>query len=440
MSSLRKLPAWAILAIGWLGFMTYAFPGFMSYDSILQLQEARAGEYTEGHTPVMAATWSIVDYVIAGPIGMLVIQSVCFLVGTYLIARMRLSARGAAIVASLVLWFPITATTMAVIWKDSQMAGYLMLGTGLLLSSKRSVRVLALGLVWMATAMRWNALAMTFPIVTLLFVWNPAYRWWRRYAISIATWIAITLSVQVASSALITRNAHLWQSGMALLDIVGTLRYAPDLPDADVRVLLDYTPLVPDHEIQSKVRVPIEDWNFAASLWDVTNAFFRVPENQAERVALSRAWKRIVLAHPSAYLHYRWKIFAQVLQFPEVPDAARSSAVYQWFTDIQDPFGSAQAIDHTATASWLQDQLRRLMWWFGSTWLFQSYIYFFLAILLLPMCRGDREAFALLTSGIVGEGALFIVAPITDWRYSFWLVVSCGLGAILIFARRLRPS
>lgn|GEM_PF-751207 len=439
MKALHRIPAWVSLAVGWLGFMAYAFPGYMSYDSVLQLLEARAGEYSEGHPPVMAATWSIVDYVIAGPIGMLVIQSVCFLGGVYLIMRSRMSAKLAAPLASLILWFPIVSTTMAVIWKDSQMAGYLALGTGLLLSPRRGPRVVGLAMIWMATAMRWNALAMTLPIVTILFVWNPAYRWWKRYSISVAAWLAITLSVQVASAALVTRNAHLWQSGMALLDIVGTLRYAPDLTDAEIKTLLDGCPLVPSSDLQAKTRIPIEDWNFAAELWDVTNGYFKVPSNEQERLALSGAWKRVVIAHPKPYLTYRWKIFAQVLQLPDVPEANRGSAIYQWFTDIQDPVASGQSIEHTATSSKLQEKLRQLMWWLGSTRLFQAYIYFFLAIALLAFCFRDRESFGLLMSGLVGESALFIVAPITDWRYSFWLVVSTCVALALLIARRARP-
>jgi hypothetical protein len=435
-TNLRRIPALAILAGGWLGFMVYAFPGYMSFDSVFQLQEARSGVFSDGHPPVMAALWQLVDCVIAGPIGMLVIQSSCFLVGVYLVFRTRLSARASAVAATLVLWFPITATTMAVIWKDAQMAGYLALGAGLLLSPRRWGRVAGLGMIWLATAMRWNALAMTLPLVVLLFVWDPLARWWKRYAVSVAGWLAITISVQLVSSALVTKKSHLWSASMALLDIVGTLRYSPNLSDAEVTRLLDGAPVTLSHDLQAATQGPIEDWNFAIELWKVTNEFFRAPSTDAERAALVRAWRTTVLSHPAAYLEYRAMVFAQVLQLPEVPEEVRTSAVYEWFTDIQDPLGSAKLIDHNASASWLQEKLRGAMWWFGTTRLFQAYIFFLLSIALLPFCFGDRPAFAVLASGLVGEAGLFIVAPTSDWRYSFWLVVATVLGTIMLVARR----
>src|ERR1043166_9005219 len=126
----RWLAAWpplAILVIGWLGFLVYAYPGYMSFDSVWQLREARSGVFTSWHPPAMAMLWRITECVVAGPLGMLILQSVAFLAGAYLLLRRYMPPLAAAVVASLILWFPPVATTLAVIWKDSQMAGYVML-------------------------------------------------------------------------------------------------------------------------------------------------------------------------------------------------------------------------------------------------------------------------------------------------------------------------
>src|ERR1700690_1948103 len=121
MRRLRALSPHQLLILGWSGFMAYAFPGYMSFDSVFQLRMSRSGWLIDGHPPFMAAMWRFVELFVAGPVGMLVIQTTAFLIGAYLVFRTLMSPKRAAIVASLVLWFPPIASVMAVIWKDSQM-------------------------------------------------------------------------------------------------------------------------------------------------------------------------------------------------------------------------------------------------------------------------------------------------------------------------------
>lgn len=431
-----KLTPRAILALGWLGFMLYAYPGYMSFDSTFQLRQSRTGVMYEGHPPVMAELWRVVELFIAGPLGMLLIQSVCFLAGTYLLLRRWMSERAAAIVASAILWFPVTAATMAVIWKDSQMAAYLMLGIALLLDERRKMRVLGLAALWMATAMRHNAFAMTLPLIVLLFYWSPAQRWWKRYSLAFVAWFAITASVQVLNKSLVITNAHLWHEGMALFDITSTMRFLPPMPDVEVEELLDGAQLGIDRDLHAFTQQPVTEWNFAFEMWQVTNKFFKVPRTQAERDAVARAWKRVVAANPIAYLTYRWHLFRQILQLVEVPEELRSSAIYYWYVDVQQPEKSAEWIEHDASAGTIQGTLRELMWWFGTTPLFRTYVYVLLSLLAIPLIIRDRGLMAIALSGLIGEAALFILAPITDWRYSFWLVVASLVVVAAAVARR----
>ena len=84
-SVLDRIPARVVLLIGWLGFLVCAFPGVMTWDSFGQLGEARSGVYSDGHPPVMALVWSVLDRIVPGPFGMLVLQSWSFLLGSYFI-------------------------------------------------------------------------------------------------------------------------------------------------------------------------------------------------------------------------------------------------------------------------------------------------------------------------------------------------------------------
>ena len=54
---LQALTSRQILLVGGLGLLLYAFPGYMSFDSITQLREARSGYLIDGHPPAMAAMW-----------------------------------------------------------------------------------------------------------------------------------------------------------------------------------------------------------------------------------------------------------------------------------------------------------------------------------------------------------------------------------------------
>jgi hypothetical protein len=425
-----------ILGIGWIVAMLYAYPGYMSYDSVWQLAESRTGVYGNWHPPVMAQLWRIVELVVAGPVGMLAIQLTCFLAGAYLLFRHVMRERTAATCAAALLVFPPVLNTMSVIWKDAQMAGWLMLGIALLLDERRKIRIAGLVCFVLGTGMRHNALAMTGPLVFILFEWRPGMRWWKRYAISFAAWVAVTASAQLITKALTQRDYHLWASSMALLDMTGTLRYAPDIPDAELHADLEGVRIVPRDHLQDAARAtPDPTINIIYQTWNATNAFFKTPTTDAERAAVSRAWRKIVLGHPAAYMTYRWHFFRELLQLTDSPIG---SPVYFWFNDVQDIDASATKIDHDASISGLQREAHIAMDWLGGTLLFTPYVYFFLAIVLLGFCWGHRVAFALLASGLCGELGLYFAAPTTDQRYSFWLIVGTLLGVIVLIAERAR--
>lgn len=438
-----------ILVVGWLVVVLYAYPGYMSYDSVLQLLQARAGEYGGGHPPAMGLIWGGVDNLVAGPFGMLVIQVTCFLVGAYLVLRRCMSARTAAIAASLIAWFPPISAVLAVIWKDSQMAAFLMLGTALLLSPRRSVRLGGLGVLFLASAMRFNALVMTLPLVVLLFEWEPGKRWWQRYGIALGAWLAISLGANSVNKLLESDEleSHLWHDSLALLDITGTLRYAPDMTDDQVRMALAGTPLAATGQFQRIAREPqrsddlpeLKVYSFGGGeyvpgLWLSTFHLFRLPPSTpAERDAITKAWRTIVLGNTGSYLTYRWHATRERLQLgtDELP-----SATYVWFADVIDIETSMQRVQHMSTPSKLQAKLQRGMLALGRSSLFRPWIYLALSLVLLAFAWRDRVIFALALSGIANETALFVLAPTIDYRYSVWLVITTLVVATMLVGAR----
>lgn len=433
---LEKLSPRAILLVAWIGMMLYAYPGFMSYDSVFQLNEARSGVLSDGHPPAMSVLWGYLDMIVAGPLLMLVLQTVLFLSGTYLLFARYMKRRTAAICAGLVLWFPPVSTVMAVIWKDSIMAGFLVLGAALLPAERRWVRLLGLVSLAAATAMRHNALAMTFPLVLFGFAWSPSHRWWLRFPIALVAWVAITMAAQRTNAAMTDKPTNMWPRSLALLDIVNTLRHSPPMTDAELGPILEGMPLRVHANYHAATTRPLNpNLGHIDGIWTITHQFVSPPEDPVASQAVTRAWKTIVPSHIPGYLAYRWGVFTRLVQLADPPDG---SAAYIWYTDVFDPLGSARKLGHNGSPSAVQAEMRIVLGWFGTTWMFRPYLYLILALLLLPFCLRDRHLFGLVASGLSGEAGLFILAPTIDYRYSFWLIVATVLGVFALVAARAK--
>ena len=240
---------WILVAAA-LGLVLFGFPGLMSYDSVAQLDQARRWDLGDWHPPAMALVWRAVEVVVAGPVGMLLLQISAFVGGGYLLLRSSMSARAAAWTTLALCWYPPILTTMGVIWKDSQMAGYLLLGLAALRSSRPRVRWAGVAVLVIASAMRHNAAAATFAPILLL--WNaeaPQPRW-RRLAIACAVWIGISATSVGMNAVLAQREEHPWTRSVAVTDIVGIVRWSPPLDDAYLSRVLAGTRLRVTENIQ----------------------------------------------------------------------------------------------------------------------------------------------------------------------------------------------
>jgi hypothetical protein len=414
-----------ILLVAWCGFWGYAHPGSMSFDSSWQLREARAGHYTNWHPPVMAGLWAILDDIVSGPAGMLFVQSGCFLAGTWLILQRRISRQQAGLATLALLWFPPIGATLAVIWKDSQMVGFVVLGCALLESARRGTRLAGLAVLALATAMRINAFTITLPIVVLLFVWSPALRGWRRHALALAASLAITGAATLANRWLTDEDLHPWHGSVALFDIVGTLRYAGPLSDAEIRAALDGVPGVPAGPLQARFHSCYEP---AEGIFAVLNkGCLAQPTNAVQRAAVAEAWRTLVQRYPSAYLFHRWKELKAVLRID-----LRGVVDGVWAG-----FDRTSEVRDRGNPGFLQHRAQRIAVQLGTTWLFRPILYLALLIALSPWWWRSQLQRALALSAIACEAGLYLAVPTPDYRYSVWLVLVAVLLAVMIGFDRL---
>ncbi|MBA3538828.1 MAG: hypothetical protein H0T79_04310 [Deltaproteobacteria bacterium] len=379
---------------------------------------------------------------IAGPFGVLVIQSGLLLFGLHAIFKQTFAPRCAAWVTFGVFVFPPVMTPMAVIWKDCSMAGLLACAIALLLSDRRRLKLLGLLAVVGATAMRYNAFGATLPLVVLLFEWRPGMHWLPRYAIAIATWFGVTVAAFGVNAALTDKPMHYWHSSLALYDIVGTLAYVDDdLPDAQLREELAGTQLRIDTGIHQNIRAVYSPREFFPiinhpkyMMWDMPINGYE-PAPQAQRDAIGRAFWNTITAHPWAYTKHRFTVLAAVL---DLQTHRAGGAVVK-----RDPRNLGFSHEYGLSTGFSPLQLK-LTKWLGflarHTPIFTPWVYAVIAILLLPFALRYRDVLAILLSGLVMESSLLFLAHSVDYRYSHWMVISTIIGAVILIARRSRRT
>ncbi len=427
-SFVRGLSPRAILTSALVVFWIYCWPGFVGWDTREHLLQSRAGHYTDGHPPAIALLWRIVELFIAGPLGLMLIQSITLLVGLYLLLKTRTTPRRAAWIASAIFLFPFVAGVTALVTKDALMAGPLMIGIALLLDPRPRARWWALGFLFFASLMRWNALAATFAPMVLLFQWRPGMARVKRYAIALAVWFGMTATAYEVNDVLADETEHLWYWSYAYQDIAGVIQYLPDTDDATLDAILAGVPLRNREHIQQQFRAIYDPGNFY-QLMRGPKRILEIPRDQAERDAVGAAWKKLVLGHKAEYLRSRWDTWRLLMALDRPPSF---SNVYVWFHVIAADY-TVDELEHDAGPSRIQQKLIDASVWISLTPLYYTFVYVGALLVLLPLCARRGLEAALLLSGLGYELQWFFLAASADLRYSQWMAV-CVLTTMALLA------
>ena len=155
----------AVCSISW--------PGFMSYDSMYALRQARTGIETGGYPPMVSYMWAICDRLIPGQGGMFIVQNALVFCGVAALGRAMGAGELRIIVAMLVIAAaPLTLGPMLVVWKDVSFAGLMALGYAFTLrfveGGRRTTSLLALLFLTLASAFRLNGIAAALPAVAAI--------------------------------------------------------------------------------------------------------------------------------------------------------------------------------------------------------------------------------------------------------------------------------
>lgn len=433
---IERVPPWVYLVVAALVLFVYAFPGYLNWDGGQQLYQARVPPRNDWHPPIMAAYWHPLDMIISGPLLMLVLQITLFSWGLYRVYRVRLSERPAAIAAALTLLFPPVFTPMAPVWKDAQMAAFLIAGLALGLRPRWYARVGALVLLFFATGVRDNAAAALPPLlIVLVATWGVRRRLFVLAIAGVLT-VATFAGSRIANSQLTDERSYVWYRTVAIHDLAGTICHEAPMSDDEVRALLDGIPLFADHDLQAticKAYTP-RVW-FALSFYEL-RVFEPIPD-RADRLARKAAWKRAVHDHTGAWLAHRWAVMREVLGLTITPPWEPVCQTMQPNTE------HPGTLLYDAALSPLQEHVGKFFiehW--APTIFYRPWAYALGCLLLLvfAIVRRDGWIAMLVGSGLLYEAGYFVGAAAPDFRYSHWLVTCCCIAVVTVFVERLQSG
>jgi hypothetical protein len=223
------------------------------------------------------------------------------------------------------------------------------------------------------------------------------------------------------------RQTYFWQQQLEVMDSVGTIRRAK-LRKVDV--LEAAFAGMPFADIQDfKPRLIAA--NDALNWWSLSNGekrLFDLVTIEPEARALSADWRAAITKHLRAYLTHRKSMAKALLGL-----GASFSPVYDSFGD---PDLMAPLHHRASTSDW-ERGWQAFVRVIGKTPLFQPWLYLLLAIAAIVLARRKPLLHALAISGLAYELTLFVLAPLSDYRYSHLLVtLTCTVLAALAVARK----
>ena len=428
----RALTPWAAClaaALAGCGLTVAVFwPGFMSYDSVEQLGQARAGTVTDWHPPVMAVLWGWLDRVVSGPGGMLLFHNLVFWAGLGLAVHSLLPrTRAAGLVVLALGALPVVFGLLSTVWKDVGMGAAVLFGAAFVLLARRTGRPAwlvpaALAFLY-GLAARKNAATALLPLFAwagVVLVRDRPRPWLRGWALGAAA-LVVAQGLVMGANHLLVRSPPTFQLQTILIhDLVGV-----SLRAREVKLppwIMEPQP----YTLEDLAKTYTAD-NLVAIFCSTTARQIPQTKDPAHWAELQRFWLQTVREHPGAWLAHRAAFFSALLGVDR--------SCYPFHDGI---IGNDLGIEfHPGPVS------RRAMaalHALENSLLFRPWVW--LAALLALMAaaallgRQVGVVVTLGTSGVLYLLPYFVVGPTCDFRYAWWTVLSALLSAVALAAPR----
>jgi hypothetical protein len=438
-----------VLALGFATVVGVNWPGHLSFDSIIQLSDGRAGRYHTWHPPVMAWMLGVGDRVLKGP-GLFMVFDAALLfasLGALAIGRRAVSWAGPVVALALVL-SPQGLIYQGIVWKDvlyanASVAGFAALYLWDAAAGRRLTKgfilVIAFAALALAALARQNGIVSVVAgagAVAVVSLQRAGADWRRALGAAIGragVALALTTLVVVAvSAALDTRRiddpgAAAQFQALQQFDLIGGVAHDPTL---DLRAL---TPSTLGDRVRRAVR------SYTPARVDTVVQIPRLSDaltNDAKGV--SKAWRAMLHDHPSAYLAHRRDVFEWTLFTPDL------SQCLPVFTGVDGPPALVRALGLVNHQDARDLALEDYASHFYPTPVFSHAAYGLAAVSLLALLArrgrpGDAAIAALLASALAFTACFFIISFACDYRYLYALDLSVMVAAFHLALGRGAP-
>lgn len=440
---IARAAAWLPWAVGALAafalFMLFA-PGWFTFDTAHQWWMARTGQLDSTHPAVMVRLWQASRALLPDPQGFFALQLCLVWSGLAFVATalpLRTPWR-LAVLLGIGLW-PAFVALQPQVWKDLWMVGALLWAVGALLREQAAPawrwRGLALLMLALATALRFNALTGVLP----LWAWLA----WRIARVPVASNRAspqdgATRAVARTRVAVALLSLPVLLGLAALPDRIGNVRHVTvwpimalwDLAAVSIetgRMAIPAAFLKPGATVEDLAR----DFNPTVNVPSFTTGTIRFHyalDVPAEDLAtLREAWVTLPRREPQAWARHRLRLSGYLFGVRNT-ELADTQVLMPDLIPFQDNPPLTMAPSHpreVLVAAWHR-------WVDGPFFMGWLYVVLALGVLAVAAWRRRVAAAVLSASGLAMVAPLVPLATAADFRYLLWLVVASLLALVLL--------
>jgi len=426
----------ALIGLG-TAFFTF-YPGYMSYDSISQLTQARTYVFNDHQPVIMALIWHFLDQnIFRGPAPILFLNGLAFWLALFLILKTFLTrARWRSFFTLLIGFTPPLFVYLGIIWKDVMCGSFMLLAFALWLSAWNTLSktqfflgVLCFSLGFLT---RYNSPAPGLPLCIfagIVFgrIFQPTQSSFQRHLTPLLVAMVLLVSLFGAGQALPrllhAEKVRMWQT-ILLYDLIGLSIESQTylLPDyfkkEDPQLDLARMQALYSHEVLDTLFHPYNS--------DIKN--LTLTRDDAKIAALTQSWLAAVFHHPLLHLKNRWAIFKNHLGI------ARHQVWYPYIRTVE-PNDLDVHFTPSRWNSWVHGRIDRSK----NSLLFRGWFYLLLTLLITPLFLLRRRAgipgFWLGLSSLALFLFNFLTLPSSDFRYAWWGVITLPILILMFFAK-----
>ncbi len=441
-------PSWRaatllVLAGGWALCVALGWPGHLSYDSVAQLADGRAGRFHTWHPPLMAALMGAADRIRPGA-GLYTAAQAALGFGALalLVAPAPRPGPAMLVAAVLLVLSPLMLVWQLVAWKDVLFADALVAGFAALSAAPRlrpAPRALAVvaSAVLLAGAALVRQSGAVAPLVAALAVAGEARAGGARTgraALVAGGWLATCAGVAVlVGAALAARSvddglgAQLVQ--LRAYDLVGALARDPRLP-------LDRAPPRLAGELRRAAATGYTPRRNDALLAD---APLSAALDAAPPGAVAAQWRELIERRPDLWLRHRAAVAREILSTPDL------LACHSDFVGVGGDPEQLRSLGLTPRWTSRDGALARYAAAFHATPVYAHLFYLLLAAgeggwLLLRRRPGDLAVAGLLLAAGLYAASYAAIGVACDYRYLYALDLAAMGGALHLAATLGRPG